>query len=113
MTKYNICSRNDRPPDNSKTDRSISCGKCNALIHLKCIEINVTISELFSHENMRLFCNACHEPSKTTTKLTTIKLEPPKLSTPTTQRQRQITDFTSNSNSNILEAICIIEYTFN
>lgn len=96
MAKYKICSRDDCPPDAIKSDRQTNCGKCNQLIHLKCYGINATISELLSHENMRLFCNACHEQNKPAIKITTKSTK----TTPTTPRQRQITDFASN-NSNI------------
>lgn len=101
MSKYKICSRDDCPRENVKMDETTNCGKCNATIHLKCIGINVKISELFHHENMRLFCNVCHTPNKTTTTKSTTTT--PSVTTPTSSlkissRQRQITDFTSNSN---------------
>lgn len=99
MTKYKMCSRDDCRPSNIKPDRQTNCGKCNALIHLRCYGIIETISELFSYENMRLFCNACHEQNKTamktTTKSTTTK------TTPTLSRQRQMTEFATNNNTNI------------
>lgn len=98
MSRYKICSRDDCPSAFLSNDRETNCGKCNALIHLKCYGINITIFELFLHENMRLFCYACIEPSKPAIKTTTTTIKSTK-TTPTTPRQRQITDYSTNNNN--------------
>lgn len=98
MTGNRICSHEDCPPANSKRDRTVKCGKCDAIVHLLCIGIEKTVAEVFFHKNIRIFCNSCTGEPQSTPKTT------PKQSTP-----KQSTPKTNNSNSSILKPSALVK----
>lgn len=59
MSDPKICSRDDCPPSNIKKDGTVNCGKCNTIIHLMCIGISKTASEVQISKNVIVVCNAC------------------------------------------------------
>lgn len=59
MSDVKVCSRDDCPPSNIKKDCSVNCGKCNALIHLMCIGISKTASEVLIAKNVVILCDSC------------------------------------------------------
>lgn len=65
MTGVKCCSREDCPPENTKIECTTNCGKCERIVHLKCIGIEFETKQVLFHPNMRIYCQQC--ATKTTT----------------------------------------------
>lgn len=58
MTETKPCSHDNCPSTNVKADAKTNCSKCNGLVHLPCIGINVKFAEINS-PHIKIFCIKC------------------------------------------------------
>lgn len=67
MAPAKLCSRDDCPPANVKSETTINCAQCKQIIHLPCIGILLKKEQLAS-PNVKILCNKCvSDPTPITT----------------------------------------------
>lgn len=109
------CSRDDCPTDNTRMDRSTKCGRCNSIVHLPCIGIQLKTTEVLIHPNLRIFCQQCAAetsiPTTTSTNSNSISIQKiidMNTSNKQHQRQTQITEFTTSSSGKLDEILSML-----
>lgn len=59
MGQHKKCNRDDCLPTNISGDATTKCGYCGSMLHLPCIGIQGSVSDVLAHPNLRVFCNEC------------------------------------------------------